>query len=158
MRGTEVLGFLFSWILPKKNQSKLVAKALQKAPTADCGVFDKAKAINRGIRNSIMQDREIGKPMDFADLKDTLNSNGEAMDVMRGIMAEADLVKVKGLYDGPTTKSVASKYKNIVDEFISKSGHVIDDEEMHITQDFIDKKLGHSFKTTLKPYNSKKNS
>lgn len=158
MRGSKVLGFLFSRVLPKKIQSKLVAKALQKAPTADCGVFDKAKVVNRSMRNSIMQDREMGKPIDFEDLKDAINSSKEAMDILKKEMfPKAGLVKV-GMYDGPTTKSVASKSENIVDEFISKSGRAVDDEEMHITQDFIDKKLGHSSKLMLKPYNSKKNS
>ena len=136
MRGTKVLSFLFRRVLPKKIQSKLVGKALQKAPTADCGVFAKAREIDRAMRNSIIQDREMGKPIDFEDFKETLNSNKEAMDVMHGIFEEADhnLVKVKGLYDGPTAKSVASKSKdkNIFNEFFDNTGRAVDDEEMII--------------------------
>ena len=134
MRGTKVLSFLFRRVLPKKIQAKLVGKTLQKAPTADCCVFAKARGVNRAMRNSIIQDREMGKPIDFEDFKETLNSNKEAMDVMKGIFAESKPVKVKGLYDGPTTKSVASKSKdkNIFNEFFDNTGRAVDDEEMII--------------------------
>lgn len=134
MRGTKVLSFLFKRVLPKKIQLKLVGKALQKAPTADCGVFAKARETNRAMRNSIIQDREMGKPMDFEDFEETLNSNEEAMDVMKGIFAEAKPVKIKGLYDVPTAESVASKSKdkNIFNEFFDSTGRAVDDEEMII--------------------------
>lgn len=134
MRGTKVLSFLFKRVLPKKIQLKLVGKALQKAPTADCGIFAEAKKGNRAMHNSIKQNREIGSAINPDDFKETLNADNEAMDVMKGIFAEAKPVKIKGLYDVPTAESVASKSKdkNIFNEFFDSTGRAVDDEEMII--------------------------
>lgn len=103
MWGTKVLSFLCRRVLPKKIQSKLVGKVLQKAPTVDCGVFAKARSVNKAMHNSIMQNpnREMGKPMDFEDLKDALNSNKEVMKVLKEAFEETPVFKVKGLYDLP---------------------------------------------------------
>lgn len=153
---TKVLGFL-SKAVPNKIKSKLVGRALQKAPAIDCGVFAKAREANRATYNAIRQNREIGKAIDVDEFKEVLNSNKEAMAVIKNeIFAAAKPVQVKGLYDGPTAKSVASKSKDkdVMSEFFDKTGRAVDDEEMCITQSFIDKKLGHSSKTTLKTYNA----
>lgn len=140
MWGTKVLSFLCRRVLPKKIQPKLVGKVLQNAPTVDCGVFAKARAVNKAMRNSIIQapNREMGKPIDFEDLKDALNSNKEAMKVLKESFEEAPLVEV-GLCDGSFVKTVAakSKNKNIVEEFLSKSGRAVDDEEMIIPSNLV---------------------
>ena len=103
MWGTKVLSFLYRRVLPKKFQPKLVGKVLQNAPTVDCGVFAKARSVNKAMRNSIIQapNREMGKPIDFEDLKDALNSNKEAMKVLKKSFEETSVFKVKGLYDLP---------------------------------------------------------
>lgn len=117
----------------------MLRKAFHKAPTADCGIFAEAKKGNRAMHNSIKQNREIGSAINPDDFKETLNADNEAMAVMKGMFAEAKPVQVKGLYDGPTAKSVASKSKdkNIMSEFFDKSGRAIDDEEMIIHSDLV---------------------
>ena len=81
----------------------MVGKVLQTAPTVDCGVFAKARSVNKAMRNSIIQEpnREMGKPIDFEDLKDALNSNKEVMKVLKKSFEETSVFKVKGLYDLP---------------------------------------------------------
>lgn len=139
----KILGFLFRAILPKKIKAKMLRKAFQKAPTVDCGIFAEAKKGNRAMHNSIKQNREIGSAINPDDFKETLNADNEAMAVMKGMFADAKPVQVKGLYDGPTAKSVASKSKdkNIMSEFFDKSGRAIDDEEMIIHWDLVKKNI-----------------
>lgn len=129
----KILGFLFRAILPKKIKAKMLRKAFQKAPTADCGIFAEAKKGNRAMHNSIKQNREIGSAINPDDFKETLNADNEAMAVMKGMFAEAKPVQVKGLYDPPPQNAK----KGIFTEFTEKSGRAIDDEEMIIHSDLV---------------------
>ena len=41
----KILGFLFRAVLPKKIKAKMLRKAFQKAPTADCGILQRQKRV-----------------------------------------------------------------------------------------------------------------